>query len=451
MKSILTLAILLIAGVSFSQNDSKVTTGVLAYKQQEYKKALEAFNTALEYPGTLKPKKAAEGYYYRAKALIGAAGQIAQDYNAGNYSRWSKEEQAHILNTYIFRANDDLNSVSKYDEAGKYVKLVDTEKQLLLPMALQGGLGYLNASYSEGDITQKNDLLESAIKYLDVSTSLKADYYVSYDLRGQAYSDLKKYKESQADYKKAIECYSSNPPETPDLVIGYVYYQAAMNERYYLYEDPNDWSYNTEGYPAAYDFIQGGKAIIEKEYKRAIELKGGMTANEWMSAQQAYNDCSADLARFELDLLLNWPEKLDEALQKFEKQIKDEPNNYTIHVAYAQLLEKTDFNKAEEIYKKAIEIDPKQFMAPFNLGAMYVNKGVEIYKKANEESDFGKAEEMMKEGKVWYEKALPYLEAAQIIEACDREVLTALTNVCINLELMDKFKQYKEKKTECGL
>ncbi|HEX2900119.1 MAG TPA: hypothetical protein VHS96_10400, partial [Bacteroidia bacterium] len=145
------------------------------------------------------------------------------------------------------------------------------------------------------------------------------------------------------------------------------------------------------------------------------------------------------------------PEKLQQAIDKFKDAIVKEPKNYVLHVAYAQLLEKV--KKSEEaavIYEKATVIDPSKQMAFFNLGAMYVNKAVELYTEANKISDDPtKAKALQSQGDELFKKALPYLQKANEIDKCDGDTLRALLQLTINLQLTDEYKKYKDIEKQC--
>jgi tetratricopeptide (TPR) repeat protein len=106
--------------------------------------------------------------------------------------------------------------------------------------------------------------------------------------------------------------------------------------------------------------------------------------------------------------------------------------------------------KAGEYYKKAIELDPKNFDATFNLGLLYYNQSVEYYNRSQETiAESAKYKDM-------WEKPLPdaakYLEAAHALDPKDLTVLNALKAVYSQMSDNDNYIRIKEeiKKVQAG-
>lgn len=99
-------------------------------------------------------------------------------------------------------------------------------------------------------------------------------------------------------------------------------------------------------------------------------------------------------------------------------------------------------NKAAEYYKKAIELDPKNFDATYNLGVLYYNQSVEYYNRS--QSSIADA---AKYNTLW-EKPLPesakYLEAAHKLEPKDMTVLNALKAVYSQMSDTENYTRVKE-------
>ena len=85
-----------------------------------------------------------------------------------------------------------------------------------------------------------------------------------------------------------------------------------------------------------------------------------------------------------------------------------------------------DIENAEKDYLTALELNPSAFGANYNLGALYFNQGVETKNKANATSDNSLYSKLNKEADAVFAKALPYLEAAHIINAEDKNTLLSL-------------------------
>ncbi len=443
------LFILLFLGVgnfSMAQNpDTKLTTGVVAYQQQDFAKAMEALNFALEDPTALKEKNQPKGFYYRGLTRLGYMQQLGAKIaiagqDADPATVLSEDETAFMQNA-VLGAYEDFKNAKKYDVADKWGKKIDQQTKGLSGMILNGGAQILNGTFGK-DLKdeEKKVMYAEVIKYMDAVTELSPNMHLAYDFKGQSYLNSGDTANAYASFSKAAEVFNENEPRQPDQLIAYVYYRKALIERY----SKNDLD-------AALASLEAGKPALDKEHDRYLKIEGLQPA-QIENINSDYTNAKEQISRFELDILLNSPGKLQQALDKFEKATAEEPDNYIIHVAYAQLLEKFDLAKAEEVYKTATKIDPGKQIAWFNLGALYVNKGVEAYKKANEEDDMEKARALQKEGNDAYTSAFPYLEKSLEIEKCDRQSLDAIISICINLgdDYTASYKKYKDMKAECG-
>jgi len=77
-------------------------------------------------------------------------------------------------------------------------------------------------------------------------------------------------------------------------------------------------------------------------------------------------------------------------------------------------------------YNKAIELDPSSFGSNYNLGALYFNKAVELNNLANSTSNDVKYKKIKKEADLYFDKGLPFLEAAYQLNSKDKNTLLSL-------------------------
>lgn len=432
-----------------AQGDTKITTGVVAYNQQDFAKALKALNTGLSDISQLKSKNVPKGFYYRGMSRLGYMRTLAGKVQGG--SELSEAEES-AMNTIVIDAYQDFQNAKKHDD-GKWGKKVDQQMSVMGTMILQGGLTLLNGTYDDQMTkAEKQEAYAEVVKYMKLAEESMPTNYMVYDLRGQAELNLSDSLAALKDFQMAAKVFEENEPKRPDQLIAYVFYRTALIQRY------NSEAKDLDGALAALD---KGKEMLKKENKRMLANKDSYTADQVNAINKQFENAKQDLDKFELDILLNSPGKLQQAIDKFDQATANEPNNYILHVAYAQLLEQVDMVKAEEMYKTASRIDDTKHIAFFNLGALYVNKAVEKYKEANkEEKDFDKAKALQDEGDRLYAKAFPYLTKAQEIEGCDRPTLDAIKNICINLSSSDDeaeaakfteaYKKYKDIGAECG-
>ena len=129
--------------------------------------------------------------------------------------------------------------------------------------------------------------------------------------------------------------------------------------------------------------------------------------------------------------------KGEDALGKINKSIAADPSNSNLYAVRGSMYDqqkKTELAVAD--YKKAVELDPKNFDAQFNLGVYNYNKAADFYTKASK-MDLktyqvsGKKAEV--EGKKFFEAAVPYFERALELQPNDRNTLTSLKKIYFRL------------------
>ena len=129
--------------------------------------------------------------------------------------------------------------------------------------------------------------------------------------------------------------------------------------------------------------------------------------------------------------------KGEDALGKINKSIAADPSNSNLYAVRGSMYDqqkKTELAVAD--YKKAVELDPKNFDAQFNLGVYNYNKAADFYTKASK-MDLktyqisGKKFEV--EGKRFFEAAVPYFERALELQPNDRNTLTSLKKIYFRL------------------
>jgi tetratricopeptide (TPR) repeat protein len=110
------------------------------------------------------------------------------------------------------------------------------------------------------------------------------------------------------------------------------------------------------------------------------------------------------------------------------------------------------FQEAIAAYEATLKLDPNFFDALFNLGVIYFNKGGDIINAANKLplSESAKYEQMMTEGNNNLRKALPYFETAESINGTDMSLLVSLKEVYTRLNMTDKIKAVNEKIQSIG-
>lgn len=130
-----------------------------------------------------------------------------------------------------------------------------------------------------------------------------------------------------------------------------------------------------------------------------------------------------------------------------EQALASDPKNVQLYNVLGTLYEQgfKDTAKAEEQYRKAIEIDPQYADAVIGLGRIYYNQAVEIQSEANALNDQKKFNELNKKAKDLFTKALPYFEKAVTLQPDNSEYMMALRGIYYNLGMNDKVAEIEKK------
>lgn len=132
-----------------------------------------------------------------------------------------------------------------------------------------------------------------------------------------------------------------------------------------------------------------------------------------------------------------------EAMEALNVAIDLDPGNYSLHFAlgfvHDRLAAKTietnpaggeEYEKhladAEKSYKTSVELNPENFDAVYNLGALYFNRAVKLNEYANTIDDMKKFEAARKVADEVFDQSLPILEKAYALNAEDKGVLLSL-------------------------
>lgn len=388
---------------------SKVTAGVVAYNQGDFSQAKRDLSAALEKPDLLDAESLTKAYYYRALAKAKASGGPPD----------------------ALGAHADLIAAGEHADP-RWGKKVASALLSLQPVLQQEGLTHLHAAQMRENEGAKTGLLARAARCLEAAASIQEGYQTC-DLLGQVYLQKGETEAALTQSQKAIQLYEQAPPDQVDPLIAYTYYRVALIQR----QDLQDFS-------AALSTVKSGQALLAQENQR---LK---TAGADRQARQQFEKAQKDLDDLSLDLYLQTPELREEALQEFAKAVEDDPDHYLKRVAYAQLLQSDRPAEAAEQYEQAIRIDPEKMMAHFNLGALYLNQAVELFRQANETDDPEQTEQWQKKALEDMKKAKPYFERAYEIDDTDAQVVKALIQISQTLGQEEELQRYLDRQQALG-
>lgn len=126
-----------------------------------------------------------------------------------------------------------------------------------------------------------------------------------------------------------------------------------------------------------------------------------------------------------------------EALDKIDRAIAADPTNSNLYAVKGSIL---DQNKQPEqalaAYRKAVEANPENFDAQFNLGVYNYNKAAENFTKASkmDMASYQKSGKKLEaDGKKYFEQALPHFEKALQLQPDDRATISSLQKVYVRL------------------
>jgi tetratricopeptide (TPR) repeat protein len=135
------------------------------------------------------------------------------------------------------------------------------------------------------------------------------------------------------------------------------------------------------------------------------------------------------------------------AADYLDKAIALDPTNGSFYRAKGTLYEKTEeFAKAEEMYVKALDLDPKDFTSQYNLGLLKLNAAITNHKAANEIMDAKKYNAAIKTVYTEYEGVIPYF--VKVLELQPGEKNSLITLKELYFKLRNEKPEYLEKYNE---
>ncbi|HRY32269.1 MAG TPA: tetratricopeptide repeat protein [Bacteroidales bacterium] len=217
-------------------------------------------------------------------------------------------------------------------------------------------------------------------------------------------------------------------------------------------------------YNIAFVSQKAGDNLKALQYYQKLLNLGYKKANVYVSISNVYKALSdtsmalrmasdgRNLFKENLDLLITETnlylamKDMDKAKKNLYNAMEMDPTNPTIYFAVGTLWDSTgNFKEAENAYKRAIDIQADYFDAIYNLGILYFNTGVNIFKAADAIMDMNLyAKEKEKYDAMW-NQAIPYLEKALELRADDIQTMYALKQIYARLNMEEKRKGIEEK------
>ena len=150
---------------------------------------------------------------------------------------------------------------------------------------------------------------------------------------------------------------------------------------------------------------------------------------------------------------LSWAGKTDDAAEIIDNALEKYPDNHILLISYGTALsDDKQYAKAEQYLRKALEIQPNDLMALYNLGNCYYNNFVDIrnYIRDNPNLNDKEYQRLKDESKALLEESLPYLKKAHAMDSKDRNTIIMLRTVYLQMNLMEEYKAMDEKFNALG-
>jgi tetratricopeptide (TPR) repeat protein len=392
-----------------------------------YSKALEMFNQTIRQEKSLSKEALSEACYYRGLTYV-------RLYNEA-FTGKDKDEQ-ELYKDALLLAYQDYKKSLGYDNGDQWKK-IDLEIKNLHHALLQEGLSSLN-DYNDLVYKGKPDpeMLSRAEDYLVAAHEIRETYLVC-DLLGQVCLDKGQKQEAAGYFSKAERLYSEKLPQEPDFLMAYVFYRLAAIHK-------------PDSIRLAMQDDQRGLAFMESEHARYLGLKDKLAADRAKQLEDQYELGLRDLNNLKLDLYMSDTALYVEALHVFETELLKSPADIDLLIGYASLLEKSDKEKAIITYKSALEIDPGNSIALFNLGALYYAKGKALFEKSQDISDNTQYDILVKEALTDFETARPYFEQALAKDPSSLETIQALKTIAFVVDDQPSYKKYQDMESKLG-
>lgn len=399
---------------SLSAQNQELQNAEDAFAKQDYAKTMQHLSILLNAPQQLRGDEPAQVYMLRAKTHINILHNAIKAEN--------EELMEANRDNYILAYQDLLEAKRKVVSEAIKKEIVDLSGLLQINLRHLGAQFLTDVYYNDKlNKEARTALLDEAQKYLMACIVLMPEDYLSYDFYGQVMM-LKRNREGALKYFKLASSNYKLNSTSPDY--GHFRVYANMAILYMQTKEVDD----------ALEILNIGRIQLKNAYKQA----GDTTDN------QDYQRILQNMMDVEMDIYLNAPNKRPEALAKFKAAVNEKPDDYTLRLAYAGLLEQ-DKQTAESIaqYKAALELEENGFVALYNLGIIYLNQGLTAQQKASETTPASDKTTLTEEAQALYRLAVPILKRAHENKADDLPTLEALVLVTARLGMEEEYKHYR--------
>ena len=186
-------------------------------------------------------------------------------------------------------------------------------------------------------------------------------------------------------------------------------------------------------------------AIYLEMSRIKLEAKDTVKALSYIDLGRNLFDDNADLIKAELNIYI-LQNKMNILLEKINKAIETTPDNEMLYYIQAKVYEqKSESEKAELSFKKAIELKSDYGQAIRDIGTLYFNKAVEWKKKGDNASanELNKIKEYDAKAELEFKNALPYLEKTHELNPSEAVIIQSLLKIYRITGDTDKYDKLK--------
>ncbi len=296
-------------------------------------------------------------------------------------------------------AYDAYQKAMQLDDKGKFTKKIQTQYDNLIIDYTNKAVEYYNSENFKDALAAFKRVLE--IENSSLVKSKTIDNVVIFN-EGIAAQRAEEYAEAEKFYKEVLK-YNYEPARTYAMLANVLKQQNKEEE--------------------AVQYLHKGYELFPNDSYMLVEL-------------------------INYYLLGGEPEKAEVYL---DAAIKQDPNNASFYRAKGTLYEKMNQpEKALAMYEKALSINPKDFAAQYNMGAIKLNEVIKYQEEVNNIVDADAYNEGMKKVYAGYESVIPYFEKARELDPKERNTMETLKALYFKLRNTNPeyMKKYEEMKAE---
>lgn len=382
------LLVLVMTAGGLQAQGSKVNSGVINLQNGNVGEAISKLEEALSKPELLKPKHFPKAHYNLAKAYL----QVAKD--------TSQTELRALYPDAIMKAKNN------YEKAMSHPALDNRTKNADKLDNTQNDLWFV--LYNEAIAAFNNSQYDESLAYFKGAQEIREDHFLTSRMLGANYVLANDTANAVAALEQSIEIYRKKYVDEEDQTA--LTYNKSLPD---FEQDSNQLSYIFQQLAVIYD-AQGNARKALETVETGLEITGDDKA----------------LKRQELNIYNNHPELLEEAKEKFEAAIADDPKDLPIKLAYASLLERNDEKeKALELYQQAYDQDAQNLQANYGLGAYYINQAAALSEKKAKMTKEAEIKAMDEQIIELLEKGYPFMVKLHELQPKEVEWLRQLVNI----------------------